>query len=455
MQVNTVPSNNFDRASDKRAANAVVSRLNGFQSVQYGCCMLIVLLILTMLPDRGAAVDLHSTDTLLKATFTDLDKSIGVSLSSNTPRFVVDEFEVVVRFSEPVMSMDADNLHIANGEIKQIYGNGEIFIVWIRPISEGLVMVQVPGRSVVSSSGTSTNLASGPLFRVFNGALADPQVSWIKTWDRHAVTVATEAEFGRVLPQSGSTADIRACYAGSTSDEFRASVAQRANWYRRMAGLEPLVEVAEQSTIAQHGALVLAAEGTLTHHPPPTASCYSDTAASGAAGSSIACCGSSASVVDLYIADPGQHNLPVGHRRDILDREASTIGIGQVGGFNALRTGSTDGHLPGLREPRKFVAWPSSGFFPASRVPGRWSFELQSLSNVSPVDVSLAHVSVRDDKGPLVVRIIYSNYRAIVWSVYDSQPSSDQKNRCLVVSIAGLRVYDQRQPDYEYPVCLI
>ena len=94
------------------------------------------------------------------------------------------------------------------------------------------------------------------------------------TWDRDAVRASASAEFHRKEPSHDWTGDIDKCVAGTTSQPYRDSIFQRLNWYRQMAGLNPVVENLEFSDYAQHAALIMAAEGGLSHSPPADWACY-------------------------------------------------------------------------------------------------------------------------------------------------------------------------------------
>ena len=82
------------------------------------------------------------------------------------------------------------------------------------------------------------------------------------------------------------------------------------------------------------------------------------------------------------MADFGDSNLEVGHRRTILYPQTKLVGTGDVpgsGGFlpaNTLQVFDSEvwSARPEVREERGFVAWPPSGYVPAETVWTRWSF---------------------------------------------------------------------------------
>ena len=95
-------------------------------------------------------------------------------------------------------------------------------------------------------------------------AAADP---WIDTSDRNAVLSAWRAEFDRSEPAMAFYGDVAKCVAGSTSQAYRDSVLQRVNWYRRMAGVGTVTENTAYSNHNQQTALMMSAEGNLSHTP--------------------------------------------------------------------------------------------------------------------------------------------------------------------------------------------
>ena len=152
------------------------------------------------------------------------------------------------------------------------------------------------------------------------------------TWDRAAVLEAYAREFDRVEAGLGVHRRCRRLpVAGTTGQQFRDSVFDRLNWYRRMAGLGTVEEDEDSSAGAQQTALMMLAEGRVSHEPGSSWACYSSTGRS-FAGSNL---GLGTSVgglagIDGYMQDPGEHNAEVGHRRWILYPQTVEMGTGNV-----------------------------------------------------------------------------------------------------------------------------
>ena len=147
---------------------------------------------------------------------------------------------------------------------------------------------------------------------------ADP---WIDTSDRDAVLASWQAEFGRVEPAMGFTGDVDTCTAGTTSQAYRDSVLQRVNWYRRMAGLGTVAENATFTSHNQQAALMMAAEGSLSHGPGAGWACHTADGAAAAGKSNLALGLAGVEAIDAYMQDFGASNTKVGHRRTILYRQ--------------------------------------------------------------------------------------------------------------------------------------
>jgi uncharacterized protein YkwD len=185
---------------------------------------------------------------------------------------------------------------------------------------------------------------------------------------------------------SGFDGNVDAGRAGTTSREFRDAIARRLNYFRAMAGVPADVTFDDElNRRAQLAALMMSANGQLSHVPPKTWRHYSDDGAQ-AAGKSNLNLADGPGAIDGYIEDFGDSNGFAGHRRWALYSAASVMGTGDVDAqgknraANALYTVNSSAFRakPALREA--FVAWPPPGFVPAPLVYPRWSFGLANGS---------------------------------------------------------------------------
>ena len=410
-------------------------------------------------------------------------------LRSSAPALVEEAFAVDISFSAPVSGLSQSDIRVVNGSVSGLTGSGSRYQATVTPTALGAVVVGVaPGSATAEGDGgIGYNTASGLLMRIRVDDPARPRPG-IDAWDRTAVLDDYNAEFGRTEPDSGYTGDVAACIAGTTIQQFRDSVIQRAIWYRRMAGLGPVVENPVYSAGAQQTALMMAAQGELSHYPGEDWACYTEVGTDYAAESNLGLVWSAGYVgfdsvgvssVDGYMRDSGDNTRSVGHRRNILHPQTQQMGTGDVAGANAANGYSyaanalnvVDDNIfaerPPMREERGFVAWPPSGYVPADLVWGRWSFSLPQA------DFSAASVTVTDDAGPLQVEVTtrdesrpgYFTFpeSAIVWEIagYEDSsqlPAPSYGDHCYTVEVSGVRLdslsHGGAVATYEYAVCV-
>ena len=389
---------------------------------------------------------------------------VGVRLSSGVAPVigVTESFEVTVEFERPVHGFAANDISVVNGKVVRLAGSGSRYRATIEPTVEGTIVVLVHRGTTLDGRG-NRNDKSQPLATtaVANGTAP---LLGIDTWDRDAVLAAYAAEFDRTEPDSGFTGDVNNCVAGTTGQPFRSSVVQRVNWYRSMAGLHPVTENREASNLAQHVALMMAAEENLSHHPDPAWSCYSAQGARGAGTSNLSLGDMGVDAIDGYMQDPGRSNTSVGHRRWILYPRLTTIGTGDVprvgdSGWwgNALLLDTFDAPYD-VRAQRGFVSWPPPGYVPPDFNWARWSFALEGA------DFSEASVKVNDNFGAVDIEIISSSATsgtpAIVWDIGGAGeshrlPAPATGDQCYAVTVSGVQMAGTFQAPYEYAVCVL
>ena len=206
----------------------------------------------------------------------------------------------------------------------------------------------------------------------------------------------------------GWTGSVAAGAPGTVSTAYQLATLRRINYYRAMSGLPGNVALDPvASAKCQQAALMMAAQGNVSHHPSVFWRCYTPAAAEAAANSDLALDtrnDEGPGAIDRYIADDGPANACVGHRRWLLYAGTSYTGIGIVPpgvgshpGTNATWVrGDGPATLPGVRPA---VAWPPAGYVPAPLVYARWSFSYPNA------DFSRATVHVTKNGVPLVVAV--------------------------------------------------
>ena len=387
--------------------------------------------------------------------------ALSVELASSTGQTVTGSFQVGVSFARSVTAFGLGDVMVVNGRATRLAGSGSGYEVTIVPAAEGTVVVRIP-EDVARDAAGNRNRPSGLLVRVFgSGGYRDGP--GFDVWDRDAVVNAYRAEFEREQPDPGFTGNVAECDAGTTAQAFRNSVVRRVNWYRQMAGLDTVTERAEYSDAAQHAALMMSAQGSLSHYPGTDWACYMETGALGARSSNLGFGSSGIYGIEGYMQDAGPSNLAVGHRRWILYPQLLQIGTGNIPDASSHREAHAlyvlgDRYQGDVREQRGFAAWPPAGYVPAETVWGRWSFQLPGA------DFAQADVTVTDQDGPIPVDVIDRNSssggRAVVWAVYgdlnsEQFPRFPDGDYCYTVTISNVRVSGTTQVPFQYFTCLL
>lgn len=389
-----------------------------------------------------------------------------VAIESSAPLVVDGSFDVTISFDKSVTGLSLADLIVVNGRAASLAGDGAEYTATIEPADDGTVMVRVPPAAASGIDG-APNEASAPFVRT-NTPRASAAARGIDTWNRPLVLSAYSSEFDREEPDWEYTGNVDDCVAGTTGQAFRESVIQRGNWYRQMAGLDTVTENPTLSATAQSTALMMVAQGALSHFPDSDWACYSPEGAESAGKSNLGLGNAGVAGIDAYMRDSGDNNRRVGHRRWILYPHTREMGTGNARkpGPHYVRTANAQDVISGdrlsnrpiVREVRGFVSWPPAGYVPPSVVWGRWSFSLPEA------DFSGVSVMVADDSGATPVEILDREATVgepgIVWAVADDTnsnllPTPTDGDHCYTVTVKGVRIEGETQAPYEYPVCVI
>jgi uncharacterized protein YkwD len=320
---------------------------------------------------------------------------------------------------------------------------------------------------VLTRWAAAQDLGPAPLLpasqRVFQlRQLADVNVPAIDTSSRLAVVAAFysgyNASEGFAVGWNGNTAN---CVLGVNSANHKEATLRRVNYFRAIAGLPGVVALDDaRSAKCIRAAMMMSAEGNLSHNPPTTWTCYTADGAEAAGKSNLALGREGPGAVDLYMDDHGPGNEPVGHRRWILYPPQVVMGTGSVpaqGGkasANALWVlAQPFGTRPATPE---FVAWPSPGYFPYQLLPrlsSRWSFSRPNASFGSTT------VSVTQNGTPLTVNIVSTadngyGDNTIVWTVAGVPTTAPANDRPYVVTLNNVLI-DGSSRSFSYTVTVI
>lgn len=201
------------------------------------------------------------------------------------------------------------------------------------------------------------------------------------------------------MSEGAWSGDVVACNAGDIEAAARERSLRLLNLHRWLADLPPITTSPELDAKNQACALMMAANGTLSHTPPPDWACYGADGAEGAGNSNIASA-PAVSAIDLYMIDPGNPDT-IGHRRWILSNSIGPTGIGSTDQSSCLWTlgGSGSAGAP-------WIAFPPPGPFPLSGTTIGWTsldetgWTIQSDS----IDMNTAQVEVTRDGEPLAMQ---------------------------------------------------
>ena len=222
-----------------------------------------------------------------------------------------------------------------------------------------------------------------------------------------------------LLPESTfvESPSVTAPYAaGKLSDEYLASGLNYLNYMRYLAGLPEVQLSDELNDLAQHGAVLLAANDELTHYPTKPADmddAFYEKGYQAAGESNLSMFAYSGSDIPEYMlvqavqgcmVDDGSYsNLnSVGHRRWLLNPTLLNVGFGCAKAItnDGMHTYYMDNHThdtSGAGCEYDFISWPSSGNFPSLvfDTTAAWSVTLNPEKYMIPelenVKVTLTH----------------------------------------------------------------
>jgi hypothetical protein len=210
------------------------------------------------------------------------------------------------------------------------------------------------------------------------------------------------------MSEGSWSGSVAACNPGDVSPEGRANALRVLNLYRWMVGLPEVTNDPGRDAMAQACALIMHANGSLSHDPPMGWTCWSSDGDT-AAGSSNISTGPGVMSVDLYMVDPGNPTT-LGHRRWILANSTGPVGLGSTSEYSCmwvLGGSGTGGNA--------WTAWPPPGPFPFEGVAplGFSSLDETGWSLQSDgIDLSGAQVqiTVNGDPRPVTVSQLQGGY---------------------------------------------
>lgn len=187
------------------------------------------------------------------------------------------------------------------------------------------------------------------------------------------------------------TGDADNCDAGTISKLADEKLIQRLNYVRRLAGVpDQCVLRDEWNNKCQAAALMMTANGSLSHNPPKTWKCFTDDGFTGASRSNLSLGASGVDGFMLQLHDEGINSA--GHRRWILNPYRKVFGHGSTNDAMALwALGGVNADYPEALTKKyetQFVAWPPEGYVPMNMLTSLWTFSLENC-NFDKVEVEM------------------------------------------------------------------
>lgn len=275
----------------------------------------------------------------------------------------------------------------------------------------------------------------------------------IDTTNQAAVNTAYWGMWDSAFSQySNWTGSVSTCKAGSISDDARRAQNRAVNFARRLNGLTPVWGVTNDTTVAgvQKAALMMEANGKLSHNPDKSWKCYTAAGDTAAGRSNLflsSVTAKTGSVIKGYMDDSGSSNTAVGHRRWLLNPDAAAFAYGMSNKASALQVIGTPTDTANANPA--WVTWPSRNWFPAPAAPARWSLSSgnnKTLFGSATIKVTRNGVSV-----PVTKHKVHDGYAkpTLVWDM----PSGYERTGKYVVQVQNIKRSDSTTIySYQYAV---
>lgn len=245
------------------------------------------------------------------------------------------------------------------------------------------------------------------------------------------------------------TGSAATCTPGNISSFAQEQTLKTINYFRKLVGLPNVTMDPAQNAKCQEAALMMHSNNRLNHYPPSTWLCYTNDGAVTASQSNLSMGMHSSSAVAGYMNDEGEDNSAAGHRRWILYSKAAKFGHGATANTDVLKVIGDNGPAANV----DFIAFPSSGFFPAPLLPSsnRWSFGKPGA------DFTNATVTMLDEKGnniPVTQEPLKTGHgdNTIVWQPAGINATS-QTDVKYTIKLSNVKV-NNVNTDYTYTVTI-
>jgi uncharacterized protein YkwD len=302
------------------------------------------------------------------------------------------------------------------------FGTGLGLVTAVATLVVGLVLEAAPADAGTTAGSRTTAR--------WSGAIDTRSLSAVNSayWSRYAAKQS--------LSTGWLGGSLIGCLPGTSSASANAATLSALNYVRSLAGLAPVRLSSTLNAGAQRAALMMSANGALSHNPSSSWKCYTRAGDVAAGKSNLALSYPSikaGQIVDLYMDEPGSNNKAVGHRRWLLNPFSTVVGTGSTNTANALTViGPTSRYRPNPR----YVGWPTAGYFPNAIEPnGRWSLSTGNRK----MNFGKARVRVFRGTTRIPVRkyAVHNGYAqpTVVWQM----PSGFNKSAAYRVVVKNIR----------------
>jgi len=305
----------------------------------------------------------------------------------------------------------------------KVLGTGVGLVTAIATLVVGLVLQATPADAGTTAAGSRVT------------------ARWAGSIDTHSRAAVNSAYWSQyaskqMLSTGWLGGSLIGCLPGLSSLTSNAATLTALNYVRSLAGLAPVRLSSTLNAGAQRAALMMSANGALSHDPSSSWKCYSSAGAAAAGRSNLALAYpsiGSGQIIDLYMDEPGSTNTAVGHRRWLLNPFSTVVGTGSTDTANAL---TVIGPTSSSRPNPKYVGWPTAGYFPNAIEPsGRWSLSAgRSNTKFGRARVIVWH---NGSRVPVHKYAVHSGYAqpTLVWEM----PSNFSKTGDYKVVVKNIR----------------
>jgi hypothetical protein len=242
--------------------------------------------------------------------------------------------------------------------------------------------------------------------------------------------------------------NIANCVQGTLSQDVLDKTLLRIKYFRKLAGLpiDKITMEADLNAKCQRNALMIKANGRLSHTPPNTWKCYTEDGYLAANKGNISFGMSDVKNIDGWMEDAGSNNIEVGHRRWILFSNASKFGFGCTESSGTLWVINSISSFALPAATPEYIAWPPKGYLPRQVVYPRWSLGVPYGAYPFQVDFTNATVTMKNAAGANVPATVisrtsisssYGGDNTIVWEPtgVDLNSNFDQKYTVTVSNV--------------------